>query len=124
FKFGTPWFYDSMPTLRNVQAPQLWMLGKDDLDAPSEETSRRIKTLITDGRPITLAVFPNAEHGMTEYELDEHGDRVSTRYAAGYFAMMRDFIRNDRLAKSYGASVITWPKVHGGIGVHQSTRQR
>ncbi len=96
-----------MPTLRAVQAPQLWVLGEDDLQAPSDETSRRLKTLIAAGRPITLALYPHAEHGMTEYEIGSDGERVSTRYAAGYFAMMRDFAATGQLHGPYGASVIT-----------------
>ena len=83
---GTPFRYDPMPTLRAVKTPQLWILGEDDLEAPSAETSRRIKTLIVEGKPITLALFPHAEHGMTEYEIASNGERVSTRYAPGYFA--------------------------------------
>ncbi|HJY53043.1 MAG TPA: alpha/beta hydrolase [Candidatus Udaeobacter sp.] len=111
FIFGTPFRYDPMPTLSAVKAPQLWILGEDDLEAPSAETSRRIKTLIGEGKPITLAIFPHAEHGMTEYELASNGERVSTRYAAGYFTMMRDFARNGRLTGSYGSSVIVKPKI-------------
>jgi len=42
----------------------LWILGDDDLEAPSAETSRRIKSLGAEGRPITLALYPGAEHGM------------------------------------------------------------
>jgi hypothetical protein len=56
YAFGTPFRYDPMPTLRTVKAPQLWILGEDDFEAPSAETSRRIKTLMAEGRPITLAV--------------------------------------------------------------------
>ena len=107
---GTPFRYDPMPTLWAVKAPQLWILGEDDLEAPSAETSRRIKTLITQGKPITLAVFPHAEHGMTEYEIASNGERVSTRYALGYFAMMRDFARNGQLSGSYGSSIVVKPK--------------
>jgi pimeloyl-ACP methyl ester carboxylesterase len=103
---GTPFRYDPMPTLRAVKAPQLWVLGEDDLEAPSAETSRRINALIAKGKPITLAVFPHAEHGMTEYEVASDGERVSTRYAQGYFAMMRDFARNGQLSGSYGASLV------------------
>lgn len=109
YAWGTPFRYDPMQTLRALDVPQLWILGEDDLDAPSAETSRRIKALAAEGRPITLALFPHAEHGLTEYEFNAAGDRVSTRYAAGYFAMMRDFIRNGRLPDAYGASVITRP---------------
>jgi uncharacterized protein len=108
---GTPFRYDPMPTLRAVKAPQLWVLGEDDLEAPSAETSRRIKTLIAEGKPITLAVFPHAEHGMTEYEIASDGERVSTRYAPGYFVMMRDFARNGQLSGSYGSSLVVKPKM-------------
>jgi len=110
FIFGTPFRYDPMPTLRAVKTPQLWILGEDDLEAPSAETSRRIKSLITEGKPITLALFPHAEHGMTEYEVAPYGERVSTRYAPGYFVMMRDFARSGQLSDSYGSSVIVRPK--------------
>ena len=106
---GTPFRYDPMPTLRAVKAPQLWILGEDDLEAPSAETSRRIKTLIVEGKPITLALFPRAEHGMTEYEVASNGERVSTRYAPGYFTMMRDYARNGHLSGSYGSSVVVKP---------------
>jgi uncharacterized protein len=109
FIFGTPFRYDPMPALRAVETPQLWILGEDDLEAPSAETSRRIKTLIAEGKPITLALFPHAEHGMTEYEVSSNGERVSTRYAPGYFTMMRDFARNGHVAGSYGSSVVVKP---------------
>jgi pimeloyl-ACP methyl ester carboxylesterase len=111
FVFGTPFRYDPMPTLRAVETPQLWILGEDDLEAPSAETSRRIKTLIAEKKPITLALFPHAEHGMTEYELAPNGERVSTRYAPGYFAMMRDFARNSQLSGTYGSSLVVKPKM-------------
>jgi uncharacterized protein len=111
FIFGTPFRYDPMPTLSAAKAPQLWILGEDDLEAPSAETSRRIKTLIAEGKPITLALFPRAEHGMTEYEIASDGERVSTRYAPGYFIMMRDFARNSQLSGSYGSSLITKSKM-------------
>jgi hypothetical protein len=109
YRFGTPLQYDSMPVLRAVQAPQLWILGEDDLEAPSAETAARVKSLAAQGRPITLAMFPHAEHGMTEYEGSRFDDRTSTRYAAGYFEVMRDFMRDGRLGATYGASVITRP---------------
>jgi pimeloyl-ACP methyl ester carboxylesterase len=107
---GTPFRYDPMPTLRGIGPPQLWILGADDLEAPSAETASRIKALIAEGKPITLAVFPHAEHGMTEYELAPDGERVSTRYAPGYFAMMRDFARNGQLPGTYGSSVVVKPR--------------
>jgi uncharacterized protein len=110
FDFHTPFHYQPMPTLRASTTPQLWVLGSDDLDAPSGETSVRIKSLIADGKDYTLAVYPGAEHGMTEYELDAKGERVSTRFAPGYFQMMADFIRTGRIGARYGNAEITQPE--------------
>lgn len=107
--WGTPFRYDPMPTLRAVKTPQLWVLGTDDLEAPSAQTSRLVKGLIAEGHKITLAMEPGAEHGMTEYEMKD-GERVSTRFSPGYFEMMRDFARDGRLSKPYGKAIITRPK--------------
>jgi pimeloyl-ACP methyl ester carboxylesterase len=109
FDFQTPFHYEPMPALRASTTPQLWVLGGDDLDAPSAETSDRIKALIHDGKDFTLAVYPGAEHGMTLYDLAPDGSRVSTRFAPGYFQMMADFICRGRIAAHYGEAAITQP---------------
>ena len=101
---GIPLQYDPMPVLRNLDAPQLWILGADDTDAPVGETSRRLAALAGAGRPIRTAVFPRADHGIYEYETRPDGTRVSTRNANGYFALMRDFILDRRLRPTYGSS--------------------
>ena len=98
--------YDPMPVLRNLDTPQLWILGADDTEAPSAETARRLHDLIEHRKPITLGVFPHADHGIYEYETKSDGERVSTRNPEGYFTMMRDFIRDGRLAARYGGSLI------------------
>lgn len=105
FDWGTPVYYDPMPRLRAAKVPELWIVGSDDLDAPSAKTVRRIRSLIAKGRPFTLAIEPGAEHGMTEYEM-KGNERISTRYSAGYFAMMRDFARDGVLKQSYGRARI------------------
>ncbi|MBS0469784.1 MAG: alpha/beta hydrolase [Proteobacteria bacterium] len=105
----TPVRYEPMPTLEASTTPQLWILGSDDLQAPSAETARRIKSLIDEGKDFTLALNPGAEHGMTLFETDANGDRVSTRYAPGYFRMMRDFARDGAIPGAYGDATITRP---------------
>ena len=107
FNWGTPFHYDPMPALQASTVPQLWILGGKDYQAPSAETSGRIKSLIADGRPFTLAYYPGAEHGMTLFESTAEGRRLSTRYAPGYFAMMRDFARDGWLRGSYGDAEVT-----------------
>ncbi len=44
-----------------------------------------------------------------EYEGSRFDERMSTRYAAGYFEMMRDFMRDGRVGATCGGSVITRP---------------
>jgi hypothetical protein len=43
---------------------------------------------------------------MTEYELDPNGERVSTRFAPGYFQMMADFIHDGIINDHYGNAQI------------------
>jgi hypothetical protein len=102
--------YQAMPVLERLNTPQLWELGTDDLAAPSAETSRRLKDLIARGKPITLALFPNADHGVYLYETGPDGKRTVTRNPKGYIPMMRDFILRGRIDGSYGDSLVTLPK--------------
>jgi uncharacterized protein len=111
FAWGTPFYYDPMPALRSNKTPQLWILGTEDYEAPSIETAYRIKSLIGDGFRFTLAVYPGAEHGMTLFETDPaNGERLSTRFAPRYFAMIRDFARDGRLRGAYGNAELTRPR--------------
>jgi hypothetical protein len=105
--------YDSMPVLRELMTPQLWILGKEDLDAPIAETVRRLKALAQDGHPITIAVFPHAQHAIYEFEETPmpEAKRTNTRHPDGYFSMMHDFIIQGRLQSHYGSSVL------GGVDI-------
>ena len=113
FAVGIRPFYDSMPVLRELKTPQLWILGQDDLDAPSAETLRRLKALAQDGHPITFAVFPHAQHAIYEYEETPmpEAKRTNTRHPDGYFSIMHDFIIQGRLESHYGSSVL------GGVDI-------
>jgi dienelactone hydrolase len=103
---GTPWNYDAMAVLHKVTTPELWILGGNDLESPSAETSHRILSLADQGKPFTLAMFPSAEHGIYEYEMDEKGERVDLRNPAGYFPLWRDFVRDGKLSGPYGDAAI------------------
>lgn len=109
FNWHTPWHYDSMPVLRSLHIPQLWILGGEDLEAPSRETRRRLNTLIAAGGDYTVAYYASAEHGMTLFEEDSSGERASTRYAPGYFQLIRDFANSGAVAGQYGDAQITRP---------------
>jgi hypothetical protein len=109
FLVGTPWQRDPMPMLAGAKTPQLWILGNDDLKAPSAETSRRITRLAQQGKPFTLALIPGVDHGLYEYESAKDGARTRTRLSPVYLPMLRDFIREGRLRASYGDALIVTP---------------
>jgi dienelactone hydrolase len=94
---GTSWEYDPMPVLRQLSLPQLWILAGADSEAPPEETMRRLRTLVAEGRPVTAMVFPGTDHGIVECETGADGKRGETRYAEGYLRMLADWIREGRL---------------------------
>ncbi|HEY2677975.1 MAG TPA: alpha/beta hydrolase [Steroidobacteraceae bacterium] len=104
---NVPLHYDPMPVLRNLAVPQLWILGEDDVDAPSAETARRLRELNAAGHPISVAVYPHAEHGIYEYETTANEQRLSTRQPDGYFRLMRDFIVAKPLEPQYGTATLT-----------------
>jgi pimeloyl-ACP methyl ester carboxylesterase len=109
---GIPLQYDPMPVLRNLHTPQLWILGAQDIDAPSAETARRLRDLAAHGAPIATAIFPKAEHGIYEFETQADGTRLSTRQPDGYFRMMCDFIRDGRLRPPYGTATLSGADLH------------
>ena len=100
---GTSWNYDTMPVLRELKVPQLWMLAGADREAPPEETLQRLQSLVAEGRPLTLAVFPETDHGILKFETDAKGERTETRIADGYFRMQLDWIKTGKLGRGpYG----------------------
>lgn len=109
FDQGTPWDHDPMPVLRRVDAPQHWIIAAEDREAPPAETLRRLRVLAAEGRPVTVAVFPDTDHGIVEFE-QAGAERRRTRYADGYLRMSMDFIRDGRLAAGgYGRARIDAP---------------
>jgi len=107
FNWHTPFNYDPMPALRADRTPQLWVLGGEDFDAPSAETRRRLQSLIAQGRPFNIAYYPRADHGIMLFKTAADGSRTPTRYAPGYFRMLRDFARDGHLHGSYGDAELT-----------------
>jgi uncharacterized protein len=102
FDVGTSWDYDPMPVLRSVDAPILWILARDDTEAPPEVTRERLTTLAAEGRPITLLQFPDADHGIIEFEQAADGSRLQTGYSDGYFQAVLDWAAHDELRHDLG----------------------
>ncbi|MGJ4801625.1 alpha/beta hydrolase family protein [Luteimonas sp. SDU82] len=102
---GTSWDYEPLPVLQSLAVPQLWVVAAEDREAPNVETLRRIRALQAKGRPIDLAVFPDTDHGMLEYE-ERDGERVMLRHADGYFRLVADWIAGGELDAPYGRATL------------------
>ena len=83
---NVPWTYPARRTVAELPTPQLWILAKEDSEAPSANTYRWLNNLRMSGKHIDLAMFPNTEHGIMEFETLPDGSRRPTKYAAGFFA--------------------------------------
>jgi uncharacterized protein len=104
---GTSWAYEPMPVLRELEVPQFWMIAADDAEAPPEETIRRLRTLQAEGRPIDLAIYPNADHGMVLLEPQAEGEPRRVGHVRGYYSQIAAWIRTRDMsaARSAGAEV-------------------
>jgi hypothetical protein len=86
------WFYDPLPVLAHLDAPMLWMIAGEDLEAPNEVTIDRMQQLRQAGRPVEVIIFPNTDHGIRQFEV-KNGQRLTTGYAPGYFQAETDWLR-------------------------------
>lgn len=103
---GTSWEYEPMPVLRALEMPQFWMIAADDTEAPAAETIARLRTLQGEGRPIDLAVYPGADHGMILTTRADSGER-QTAFVQNYYRTIGDWIlaRDLSTAQAAGAEV-------------------
>lgn len=86
------WFHESLPVLEKLDIPMLWVLGGKDIEAPNEVTIAELERLRSSGKPIETKIFPDADHGILEFE-EKDGERVYTRYSPGYFALETEWVR-------------------------------
>lgn len=81
-------FYDPLPTLEALDIPMFWLLAADDLEAPPARTIADLTQLRAHGKRIEFRIFPNTDHGITEYTASAGARRERTRYAPTYFPAM------------------------------------
>lgn len=102
---GTSWEYDPMPTLRALEARQLWLVAGEDAEAPPEETLRRLDALQREGKPVTVVTFPEADHGLRRFEIVD-GKRREVAYDKGAHRVIVDWIRGIELAPQDGENFL------------------
>lgn len=85
-------FYDPVPTLEQLKIPMLWLMAGQDIEAPPEPTLQVLARLRAQGKPVTVRVFPNADHGLQDFVVRD-GKRVRTQYANGYFPALLKWLQ-------------------------------
>jgi len=96
--------YNPMPVLRQLKTPQLWVLGAEDIDAPYANTLELLLGLKQDGKPISVVVYPNVEHGLYEFKV-KNEQRLSTRQPESLLPLLTRFSLGKRTRKHMGDGV-------------------
>lgn len=89
------WSHRPMDVLREVTAPQLWVLAGEDREAPIAETITRLQALRSGGQAVSIFVFPDTDHGLFEFTESADGSREYTRVAVGYYDLMADWAKGE-----------------------------
>jgi uncharacterized protein len=58
--------YEPMPVLARLQTPTLWLLGEKDISIPILRTTKALQRLKDQGSPLTIKIYPNANHGLND----------------------------------------------------------
>src|SRR5439155_666044 len=58
--------FDPLPYLRQLTVPGLWEFGTADQRTPVDESISILDSVKADGKDITVAIFPNAGHGLLD----------------------------------------------------------
>jgi pimeloyl-ACP methyl ester carboxylesterase len=106
---GTTWEFDAMASLRRLRAPLLWMIAGADTGGAGEETKDNLLTLQREGRPVTIVVFPNTEHGIHLIRSTD-GKREEIGYHPGFFGAELDFVKTGSVRRKYGDAEVHLPK--------------
>lgn len=69
-----------------------------NLAEPPALSVKRLALLRQQGKPISVRPFPDADHGMWNYDQARDGTRKNTRIAAGFYDLMADWAKG----KAYG----------------------
>jgi uncharacterized protein len=89
------WDYDALAVLKKLDSPLLWVLAGEDREAPIERTRAKLENLAKAGKPVSLYLFPNTDHGMVEFSTNRDGSRTVTRITDGYLRLLADWIKAD-----------------------------
>jgi pimeloyl-ACP methyl ester carboxylesterase len=86
------WNYESIPALKKLQVPILWIVAEKDREAPIQRTLQALNLLKKSNSALSAYIFPDTDHGMYEYNELPDGSRNNTRVTNGYFRLITEWI--------------------------------
>ena len=95
--------YDPVPVVASLEMPSFWIFGGEDSSMPTEWSVAELERLRAEGRPISIRVYPEAEHGILRFEETEEGGRRYLGYEPGYLMSMVEWLRDQSGLPSDGA---------------------
>lgn len=95
------WDYESMPVLKKLQVPILWIVAEKDREAPIERILQSLRALKKFNSKVHVYIFPDTDHGMYEYNELPDGSRNNIRIANGYFRLITEWV-NEKERPYYG----------------------
>lgn len=84
--------YDPEPVVAALDVPSLWLLGGEDSSMPTGWTVEKLEAARAQGAPITIRVWPEAEHGIWRFE-DTPDGRQYLNLEPDYLETMVDWLR-------------------------------
>ncbi len=69
-----PHGYDPAPALAQASTPMLWIQGGRDRSIPQAKTVATLRKLQAQGRPFTIHLLPNLNHGLRDADTNEPYD--------------------------------------------------
>ncbi|MEM1133942.1 MAG: alpha/beta hydrolase [Pseudomonadota bacterium] len=105
-RLNIDWSIKPMEVVRSTNVSQLWILAREDREAPIAKTLDRLNTIRAEGKDITLFTYPDTDHGMWEYVEAADGSRETTKVTSGFYNLMADWAKGDVSNKDrYGNAV-------------------
>jgi len=89
------YFYDPVPTLRQLQTPTLALWGELDNNILAEKNKAAWETALKAGgnRDYTLRILPKADHAQWEAKVGSNAETKSLqRFVPGYFTTIQDWL--------------------------------
>jgi len=89
------YFYDPVPTLRQLQTPTLALWGELDNNILAEKNKAAWATALKAGgnRDYTLRILPKADHAQWEAKVGSNAETKSLqRFVPGYFTTIQDWL--------------------------------